>query len=107
MFEKLFVICVKILIKSKVQLSGFELQTFHKNSLRLRQSKHTRLFHNIEKILFIILYNHYLSKKFRIKKASAKVKISNLINYSTICCRNGKGAAITHLQCVLCFPFTL
>jgi hypothetical protein len=65
MFEKLFIICVKILIKSKVQLSGFELQTFHKGSLRLRQSKHTKLFHNIEKILFIILNNHYLSKKLK------------------------------------------
>jgi hypothetical protein len=62
MFEKLFFICVKILIKSKVQLSGFELQTFLKGSLRLRQSKHTRLFRNIEKILFIVLYNHYLLK---------------------------------------------
>jgi hypothetical protein len=27
-------------------------------------------------------------KKFRIKKPSAKVKISNAIHYSTICCQN-------------------
>jgi len=59
-FEILFIICVKILIKSKVQLSSFE--TFHNSDLRLRQFRHTRLFHNIDKTLFIIFYNHCLPK---------------------------------------------
>jgi hypothetical protein len=45
-FEILFSICAKILIKSKVQLSA----------------GHTRLFHNHEERLFIILYIHYLLK---------------------------------------------
>jgi len=35
MFEKLFIIYVKILIKSKVQLSRFEPQTFHDSDLNL------------------------------------------------------------------------
>jgi hypothetical protein len=30
--------------------------------------------------MFIIFYNHYLPKKFRIKKPIAKIKILNLIN---------------------------
>jgi hypothetical protein len=34
--------------------------------------------------MFIILYNHYFSKKIRIKKKSVKVKIQDLINYSTV-----------------------
>ncbi len=61
-FEKLFIICAKVLIKSEVQLSSFELQTFHDNNLKLRQLKHTTLFHNIDKIMFIIFYNNYLLK---------------------------------------------
>jgi hypothetical protein len=47
--------CVKILKQLKVQL-----QTFHGNDLKLRLD--TRLFHKIDKTLFIIFYNHYLSK---------------------------------------------
>ncbi len=49
-----FLICAKTLIKSKIQLLGFQPQTFHDNDLKLRQSKHTRVFHNINKTLFII-----------------------------------------------------
>jgi hypothetical protein len=45
-------------------------------------------------------------KIFKIKKPSAKLKISNLNNYSTICCQNGKelqypeskGEKGTHLE---------
>jgi hypothetical protein len=59
-FEIVFIICVEILIKSKVQLSS--LETFHNTDLKLKQSKHIRLFHNIDKTLFIIFYNHCLPK---------------------------------------------
>ncbi len=59
--------------------------------LRLIQIKQIRLVHNIN--LFIILYDHYLSKKKK-KKPSAKVKISNLINYSAFCCQNDKDTMI-------------
>jgi hypothetical protein len=52
-FEILFIIYVKILIKSKVQLSSFE-------TLELKQFRHIRFFHNIDKTLFIIFYNHCL-----------------------------------------------
>jgi hypothetical protein len=53
---KLFIICVKILIKSKLQLSGLNCRP----SVRL--PRHTRIFHNIYKNLFIILYNCYILK---------------------------------------------
>jgi hypothetical protein len=36
----------------------FELQVFHDYNLELTQSRHTSLLHNIDKFLFIILYNH-------------------------------------------------
>ncbi len=85
-FEKLFIICAKFLINLKVQRSKFEPQTFHDNDLKLKQSRHIRLLHNIDKIMFIVFYNHYLPKISN-KKASAKVTISNLNNYSTICCQ--------------------
>jgi len=65
-------------IKIKVKLLGFEPKTFHDNVLKLKQYKQTRLLHNIHKALFIILYNHYLSKISEIKKLRAKIKISNL-----------------------------
>jgi hypothetical protein len=58
-FEKLFIICTKVLL---VQLSQFELQTFHDNEFKLKQSRRTRVLHKIDKSLFIILYNHYLLK---------------------------------------------
>jgi hypothetical protein len=91
-FEILFIICVKILIKSKVQLSSFE--TFHNSDLRLKQSRHIRLFHNIDKTLFIIFYKHCLQKNLKIIKPSVEVKKSNLINYSTICCQNGQRTTV-------------
>jgi predicted small integral membrane protein len=74
LLKKLFIICVKILIKSKVQLLGFELQIFHNNDLRLKQFKHTRLFHKIGSTLFIILYNHYLSKNSKLKNQVPKLR---------------------------------
>jgi len=36
--------------------------------------------------MFIIFYKHCLSKISELKKPTAKVKIWDLINYSTICC---------------------
>jgi hypothetical protein len=59
-FEKLFIVCAKIFINLKVKLSGIEPKAFY--DLKLKQSRHIRLFHNIEKTLFIIFYNHYLPK---------------------------------------------
>jgi len=73
-------------------LLGFESQTSHLNELKLRQFKHARLFHNSDKTLFIICYNHYLPK---IKKPSVEVKISNLITFSIVCCQNGIGTMIS------------
>jgi hypothetical protein len=73
-FEKLFIICVKNLIKLQVQLSSFELQTLHDKDLKLRQSRHTRLFHNIDKTLFIILYIHYLLKILELKNQMLKLR---------------------------------
>jgi hypothetical protein len=35
-FEKIFIICAKILINLKVQLSRFESQTFHDDDLKLQ-----------------------------------------------------------------------
>ncbi len=94
-FEKLFIICVEILINLKVQLSRFEWQTFHGSDFKLKSSRHhTRLFHNIDIILFIIFYNHYHSKSSELKKPGAKVKILNLNNYLTICCWNGKNTTV-------------
>jgi hypothetical protein len=57
-FEILFIICVKIFIKSSIQLSSFQPHTFYDNDLKLGQFKHIKLFDNIDKNLFIILYNH-------------------------------------------------
>ncbi len=69
-FEILFIICVKILIKSKgltirfwiVDLLGLKLLTPHHSGLQKRKSRQSRLFDNNDKSLFIICYNHYLSK---------------------------------------------
>jgi hypothetical protein len=44
-------------MKSKFPLSQSEPKTF-KDNLKLRQSRHIRLFHNINNIVFIIVYNH-------------------------------------------------
>jgi hypothetical protein len=73
-FENLFIICAKILINLKVQLSGFELQTFNDNDLKLKQFKHIRLLHNIDKTLFIIFYNHYFSKFLELKNQVPKMR---------------------------------
>jgi hypothetical protein len=43
--------------------------------------------------MFITFHNHYLSKISELKKPSAKVKIKNLINYSTVCCRSESPAS--------------
>jgi len=59
--------------------------TFPDNDLKLKQSRHIRLFHNIDKTMFIILLNHYLLKISN-EKPGAKVMISNLNNYLAICC---------------------
>jgi hypothetical protein len=67
--------------------------TFQDNDLKLKQSRHIRLFHNIDKTMFIILLNHYLLKISN-KKPGAKVMISNLNNYLAICCWNDKGTMI-------------
>ncbi len=75
---------------------GFELQTLHDNDFKLSQSKHITLSQNLNKTQFIISYNHYLQKNFRVKKSRVEVKISNLINYLTICCQNGKDTTIFH-----------
>ncbi len=61
-------------MKSKAQLSSFESQTFHNNDLRLKQPTHVRLFHNIDKSLFIILYNQYLSKISELKNQMPKLR---------------------------------
>ncbi len=57
-FEILFIICVEILIKFKTQLSP---------SMTLKLFRYTRLLHNIDKTLYIILYNHYMSKISKLK----------------------------------------
>jgi len=69
-------------------------QTFCENDLKLKQFTHTRLFHNIDKTLFIIFYNHFSIENFKIEKPSVKVEISNLINYSIVCCQNGKSTMV-------------
>ncbi len=45
----------------------------------------------------LLLFITMTYKKIRIKKPNANVKISNLINYLTICCQNGKGAMVLPL----------
>ncbi len=57
-----------------VDLLGFELQNSHDNDLKLKQFKHIRLFHNIDKILYIICYNHYLPKFSKLKNQVLKLK---------------------------------
>jgi len=41
---------------------------------KLKQSKHIRLFHNINKTMFIISYNHYLPKISELKTKCQKFK---------------------------------
>jgi hypothetical protein len=49
---------------------GFKLD----NDLKLKQFKHTKLFHNTDNIVFIILYNHYLPKISKLKNQVLKLK---------------------------------
>jgi hypothetical protein len=60
---------------------------FHDNDLKLRQFRHTGLFYKLAKLSLLV-------ENFRIKKQSAKVKVSNLNKHSTICYRNCKGTTI-------------
>jgi hypothetical protein len=46
-FEILFIICVKFLIDLKVELLGFEPQTFNVCDFKVNQSRYTRMFYNI------------------------------------------------------------
>ncbi len=62
-FEYLSIMYAKILINLKVQLWGFELQTFQQWF-----------------------------------KTGAEVKMSNLNNYSTVCCQNGIGTMVCFLS---------
>ncbi len=68
---------------------------------KFKQPRQTRLLHNNDKLLFIIFYDHYLSKNSELKKPSAKVKISNLNNYLAVCFRNGKGTTIVFFFLVI------
>jgi len=88
--EKLFIICAKLLINLKVQLSRFEPQTFHDNWSNLDTLDwFITLTHCF--FVFLIIITCW---NFQNKKPSAKVEISNLNNYSAICCQNGKGTMI-------------
>jgi hypothetical protein len=80
-FEKLFLICVEVLIKFTIRvwnpqhsLSRFEPQISKDKVLTLKWSKHTRLFHNIGYIVFIIIYNHYLLKISELKNQVLKLR---------------------------------
>jgi len=77
---------------------GFEPQTFHDGDLKLKQSKHIRLFHNIDKTIFIILYNNYLSKFSKLTNQVLKIKFSNLNNYLVFFYQNGKDITICNLR---------
>ncbi len=94
-----------VLINLTVQLSWFESQTFYDSDLKLKQSKHTRLLLNIYKMLFIISCNHYLLKISELKKIRCWINISNLFNYSAICCRNGKGTTIVKIVRKICLNY--
>jgi hypothetical protein len=52
-FENLFLIYIKILIKSKISLLRFEPWTSKDRVLTFHWSKHIRLFHSIGYIAFI------------------------------------------------------
>jgi len=43
----------------------------------------------------------------RIKKPSVEVKIQNLVNYSAVYCRNGKGPTILNIEYSVHFPLLL
>jgi hypothetical protein len=52
----------------------------------------------LEKDLLIIFYNHYLPKISALKTQVSKLIIQIKINYSAICCRNGKGTTTSFIQ---------
>jgi hypothetical protein len=62
----------------------FEPKTFKNNNLKLRQFLHTKLFHNTENSLFIILYNHYLPKFSKLKNQLSKLRFKTSFNYSAM-----------------------
>jgi hypothetical protein len=53
---------------------SLELHTSHDSDLKLKQSRHIRLIHNNDKILFIIYYNHHLSKILTLKNQVLKLR---------------------------------
>ncbi len=63
-----------VLKDQKAQLLGFDPQTSHDNDLNLKHSKHIKLFHNNDKTLFIICYNHYLSKILELENQVPKLR---------------------------------
>jgi hypothetical protein len=88
-----------MIIKSKLkifQLSGLNFRPATSRNGKMWQSTldTLKLSHKNNKIMFIILYKHYLPKNFKIKKPTAKVKIWNLTNYSTICYRIHSGTMV-------------
>ncbi len=52
------------------------------------------LSHKDRKIMFIILYKHYVLEISELKNPTAKVKIWNLTNYSAVCCPIHLGATV-------------
>jgi len=65
--------------RHKLNYFSFRQRAFRDSNLKLRQSRHTRLFHNVYEILLP-------AENSKIKKPSVEVKISNSINYLTVCC---------------------
>lgn len=61
--------------KVQVQLLDFNCRLSNIESKRLKQSGHTRLFHNPEERLFIILNSYYLSKILELKNPVLKFKL--------------------------------
>ncbi len=58
----------------KTQLLGFDLKTSHDSDLNLKHYKHIRLLYNNGKTLFIICYNHYLSKFSKLENQVLKLR---------------------------------
>jgi hypothetical protein len=62
-FWKIIYYLCQIFNKIKISTTRFESQTLKDSNLKHKQFRHTRLFHNTNKKLFIILYKHYLLNK--------------------------------------------
>ncbi len=64
----------------------FEPHTFKDKILTLQQSRHIRLFENIEPCVLIIIYNHYMSKFLELKNQVLKLrfKIQLIIQYYVV-----------------------